>query len=109
MLSAQRQRRLRAASSCVHAFHCLSWLTRVLLVLTVSPLGTAAQTAHYTRTICRTQDGLPENIVQAVAQDRGGYLWAATTGGLARFDGARFSPLNDGTAHTLPVNGFNSL
>ena len=36
------------------------------------------------------QDGLPEQIVQAFAQTRDRYLWIGTTGGLLRFDGARF-------------------
>lgn len=35
-------------------------------------------------------DGLPSNKVVALAQTLDGYLWVGTTGGLARFDGARF-------------------
>ncbi|MEM1043819.1 MAG: ATP-binding protein [Bacteroidota bacterium] len=33
------------------------------------------------------EDGLPQNFVTAMAQDNTGYLWFATVGGLARFDG----------------------
>jgi signal transduction histidine kinase/ligand-binding sensor domain-containing protein len=94
---------------CIHAHRFMSRLARALLVLFAFPLSTPAQATHFTRTIWRSRDGLPENIVQAIAQDRDGYLWVGTTGGLARFDGARFSPLSDGTAHSLPVNGFNCL
>ena len=36
------------------------------------------------------QDGLPEQVVQAFAQTSDRYLWIGTTGGLLRFDGARF-------------------
>lgn len=36
------------------------------------------------------QDGLPHDEVASVRQDRAGYLWAATAGGLARFDGVHF-------------------
>jgi ligand-binding sensor domain-containing protein/signal transduction histidine kinase len=36
------------------------------------------------------QDGLPEQVVQAFAQTNDRYLWIGTTGGLLRFDGARF-------------------
>lgn len=39
----------------------------------------------------QTEQGLPLNIVQAVQQTRDGYLWVGTGGGLARFDGVRFS------------------
>jgi signal transduction histidine kinase/CheY-like chemotaxis protein/sugar lactone lactonase YvrE len=34
--------------------------------------------------------GLPSNQVNALAQDRAGYLWVATSDGLARFDGVGF-------------------
>ncbi len=38
----------------------------------------------------RTQDGLPQNSVQAMAQTPDGYLWIGTKGGLSQFDGVRF-------------------
>lgn len=38
-----------------------------------------------------TQDGLPQNTVTAIAQSPDGYLWLGTHGGLARFDGVRFT------------------
>jgi ligand-binding sensor domain-containing protein len=40
--------------------------------------------------VWQTQDGLPENMVNAIVQTRDGYLWVGTLGGLARFDGIRF-------------------
>jgi signal transduction histidine kinase/ligand-binding sensor domain-containing protein len=44
----------------------------------------------YTRRVWQMQDGLPENTVQALAQTPDNYLWIGTSGGLVRFDGARF-------------------
>lgn len=38
-----------------------------------------------------TLDGLPQNSVNAIAQTPDGYIWVGTFGGLARFDGLRFS------------------
>ena len=38
----------------------------------------------------QTKDGLPQNTVNATVQTRDGFLWVGTSGGLARFDGARF-------------------
>lgn len=38
-----------------------------------------------------TAQGLPLDGVNDVAQTRDGYLWVATFGGLARFDGLRFT------------------
>ena len=35
-------------------------------------------------------DGLPSNVIHALAGDRSGYLWIGTADGLARYDGAGF-------------------
>ena len=48
------------------------------------------QAPLYVSRIWRTQDGLPENRIRAIAQTPDGYLWIGTSGGLARFDGVRF-------------------
>ncbi|MCX6581115.1 MAG: ATP-binding protein [Candidatus Aminicenantes bacterium] len=56
------------------------------------------------------QDGLPDNMVNCVIQDREGYLWLATAYGLARFDGIRFTTYNkyncDALAGNLVMNVF---
>jgi ligand-binding sensor domain-containing protein len=44
----------------------------------------------YTVRTWQSQDGLPEETVQSFAQTPDGNLWVGTTGGLLRFDGARF-------------------
>ncbi len=38
-------------------------------------------------------DGLPQSTVRAVEQTSDGFVWVATEGGVARFDGAEFTPL----------------
>src|ERR1035437_344005 len=54
----------------------------------------------------QSQDGLPEETVQAFAQTPDGYLWVGTSGGLLRFDGARFRLF----AHeNTPAFGENSV
>jgi ligand-binding sensor domain-containing protein/signal transduction histidine kinase len=93
----------------VHSSRHMSWLVAAMLVVSASSVVSSAQATHFTSAIWRSQDGLPENIVQALLQDRQGYLWVGTTGGLTRFDGARFSSLNDGTTSTLSVNSFFCL
>ena len=40
----------------------------------------------------QTDEGLPNNYVQAIAQGDDGYLWVGTPAGLLRFDGIRFTP-----------------
>lgn len=54
--------------------------------------------------VWQVEDGLPHNIVRRIMQDRNGYLWLGTAGGLARFDGARFRevPLSFVPPHRIP-------
>jgi diguanylate cyclase (GGDEF)-like protein len=73
----------------------LSWL------LTLSPapvlawgIGTGGPThalTQYKIDGWQTEQGLPLNTVQSLLQTRDGYLWVGTAGGLARFDGVRFT------------------
>lgn len=46
----------------------------------------------------QTEDGLPQNTINDILQTSDGFLWVATDGGLARFDGVRFRSfgLHDG-------------
>ncbi|MSU21518.1 MAG: hypothetical protein EXS30_08995, partial [Pedosphaera sp.] len=48
-----------------------------------------------------TDDGLPIDKVQAIAQTPDGYLWIGTEGGIARFDGVHFKPLAPADAPML--------
>ncbi len=70
-------------------------LRSVALEIALLSLGLHAATQRslpegYTRRVWQTQDGLPENTVQAFAQTPDRYLWIGTSGGLVRFDGASF-------------------
>jgi ligand-binding sensor domain-containing protein/signal transduction histidine kinase len=61
---------------------------------------------NYTIRSWKSQDGLPEETVQAFAQTPDGFLWVGTSGGLLRFDGARFRLF----AHeNTPAFGENSV
>jgi len=63
----------------------------IISVLQLASAGsTEAPPAAYTERMWTTQEGLPEQIVQTFAQTADRYLWIGTTGGLLRFDGARF-------------------
>ena len=61
------------------------------LMLGATPL--AAQTDFNVR-LWQAEDGLPNNIVQSIAQTRDGYLWLGTREGLAQFDGNQFRTVN---------------
>lgn len=77
----------------------IGWLA-ILSVLTghVGAVGAGPDgselTASMPRYIARgwqSDEGLPHNVVQALAQTPDGYLWVGTREGLARFDGVRFT------------------
>ncbi len=59
----------------------------VLLWLFLNSFGNAQilPSAQYT-----THDGLPQIQVMDLLQDKNGFLWAATKGGIARFDGSNW-------------------
>ncbi len=52
-----------------------------------------------------TAQGLPLDSVNDVLQTRDGYLWAGTFGGLARFDGSRFTPFPAHRSVSTPEGG----
>ena len=62
--------------------------------------------------VCRSwtsEDGLPQNSVNALLQTRDGYLWVGTFGGLARFDGVKFTVFNVGNSEGLASNRILAL
>jgi len=70
---------------------------RVLLALGLACLGAgtgrpaaAGLEPEFTVRQWHTQDGLPNEEITQIAEDDRGYLWVATNGGLARFDGRLF-------------------
>ena len=54
-------------------------------------------------------DGLPHNLVNAVAQTPEGYLWMATWEGLARFNGRSFAVFDREALPGLADNGIRAL
>ena len=64
---------------------------------------------QYVATVWQTEQGLPNNSVQAIVQDREGYLWLATSAGLARFDGVRFRVFGGEDFPSLQSSRFQSL
>ena len=58
--------------------------------------------ADYVITMWNAKDGLPSDVVFSVTQDREGYLWLGTNGGLVRFDGVRFVTLEAVGGTPLP-------
>src|ERR1041385_1028097 len=77
--------------------------------LLLSSLALTAAPLNYFTHLWQTEDGLPQNSVTAIVQTRDGYLWLGTYSGLARFDGVRFVPFNNGTRPKLNRTRITSL
>jgi PAS domain S-box-containing protein len=58
----------------------------------------------YLHQVWTTEQGLPQNSVTSVVQTRDGYLWLGTFGGLARFDGIKFTVFDTGNTPELLSN-----
>ncbi len=59
---------------------------------------TAANLGHQSWS---TENGLPQNSVHQIFQSQDGYIWLATEGGAARFDGLNFKVFNQETHPTV--------
>lgn len=56
-----------------------------------------------------TENGLPQNTPAAIAQTSDGYLWLATFGGLARFDGLTFKTFTSYSNPEIITNRLTAL
>ncbi len=56
-----------------------------------------------------TENGLPQNTVHAITQTKNGYVWIATEGGLARYDGINFRIFDKQNTPELPSNYIRAL
>jgi ligand-binding sensor domain-containing protein/signal transduction histidine kinase len=65
--------------------------------------------ANYGRQAWVTENGLPQNTVQALAQTRDGFVWLGTEVGLVRFDGNGFQVFDRNTLPVLPGNDVRCL
>jgi ligand-binding sensor domain-containing protein len=74
-----------------------------------SALDPAKAVTQYSLAGWHTEEGLPHNLVQAIAQTPDGYLWLATQEGLARFDGVRFSVFDRRSTAAMSANDVETI
>jgi diguanylate cyclase (GGDEF)-like protein/PAS domain S-box-containing protein len=58
----------------------------------------------HTLGVWRQAEGLPQNTVYSIVQTRDGYIWIGTKGGVARFDGVRFTTFDNTNRDQLREN-----
>lgn len=74
----------------------------LLLILLFSHWSSTAAPSQWSIRPWLSDDGLPDNDVTGIAQNSQGYLWLATQGGLAQFDGVRFREIELPTPSRSP-------
>jgi len=81
-----------------------------VLLFTSSLLAASTnQIPQYSSRLWQTDDGLPHNSVQAIIQTQDGYLWVGTGEGLARFDGVRFTLMDQTLFPEIKRRSFTAL
>lgn len=77
---------------------CRTAFTYLILLTFFAACGLALDpawsAARYLRKDFTVEDGLPDNVVNAIVQTRNGLLWVGTEAGLASFDGEHFTPIH---------------
>lgn len=64
-------------------------ILKMVLVWVLAACSANASSKYYT-VLWDSEDGLPHNAAYEIVQTPDGYVWLATQGGLARFDGFKF-------------------
>ncbi len=78
----------------------------ILLLLLIVPCLSASDLGPVFRTLS-VVDGLPDSRVEAVVQDRFGYIWIATQGGLVRHQGRNIQLVGQGVSEERELPGTN--
>lgn len=78
-------------------------------VTPVAALDSERAVTQYVLDHWGTREGLPHDVVRAIVQTRDGYLWLATQGGLARFDGLVFTVFDQDNTPELGSDDIRSL
>jgi signal transduction histidine kinase/ligand-binding sensor domain-containing protein/AraC-like DNA-binding protein/AmiR/NasT family two-component response regulator len=98
---------------CTRNFVDALFMRHPVFVFIASVLGLTAAGAQpatpYFSTIS-VNDGLPSNVIAAVAEDDFKFIWIGTANGLARYDGYHFRTFRKGEPdNTIPSNQISSL
>lgn len=77
----------------------------LMLAIVATPAFPDGKTNSFSFDFYSQADGLPNNQVQCIYQDREGWMWIGTSQGLSRFDGYRFVNFIHDTKDTTSLSG----
>ncbi|HQX23455.1 MAG TPA: two-component regulator propeller domain-containing protein, partial [Pseudomonadota bacterium] len=106
-LDADRARRRRAATL-PRLARCLL-LAALLAMPAAHALPPARPLGEFSLDAWTTRDGLPHNLIHAIAQTPDGYLWFGTWEGLVRFNGREFKVFDRASVPELRDNGVRAI
>ena len=98
-----------ALHSCLACVSLLASAVPLLANLLVAPVHAQSTPPQYVTRVWHTEEGLPQNSVNAMLQDHRGYIWIGTFGGLARFDGERFTVFDSANTPGFGSDQISSL
>ncbi|MGA9989729.1 MAG: two-component regulator propeller domain-containing protein [Terriglobales bacterium] len=81
----------------------------LLANFSIAPVHAQSTPTQYVTRVWHTEEGLPQNSVNAMLQDHRGYIWIGTFGGLARFDGERFTVFDSANTPGFGSDQISSL
>jgi len=98
-----------ALVSCLTPVLLLASALPLLASLLIVPVHAQSKPPQYVTRVWHTEEGLPQNSVNAMLQDHRGYIWIGTFGGLARFDGERFTVFDSANTPGFGSDQISSL
>lgn len=87
----------------------MSFLFALSPLVTTHAQTTEKAITQYNTRSWQSDDGLPQNSVQAILQSDDGYMWMGTQEGIARFDGINFTIFDKKNTPELPNNGIQAI
>ncbi|GGN11886.1 hypothetical protein GCM10010967_54820 [Dyadobacter beijingensis] len=84
--------------------HIVSKALPLLLFFTTIFCAIGQEVSDFTELHYTSDNGLPQNSVMLMQMDKNGFVWMTTQGGLARFDGTRFTTYNLSNVPRLASN-----
>lgn len=81
----------------------------ITLCTSASFITSNSSPVQYHVEVWGVEQGLPYKTVSSVLQTRDGYIWAATSDGLARFDGVKFTVFNTANTQGIVTNRLDAL
>jgi PAS domain S-box-containing protein len=86
-----------------------AWLLLAWVGITAQAIQTDPNLSQLIHQQWQTEDGLPQNAVNCLAQDHEGFIWFGTENGLVRFDGVLFEVFTEESEPRVPHNFVSSL